>query len=62
MEYAVSDRDLKRLPQIRLKLIDISIKSYCYILNSPRQLEQISQEDKLSSALCNSESDYMRGK
>ena len=37
MDYAVSERDLKRLPQIRLNFIDGSISSYCSILNSPKK-------------------------
>ena len=33
MEDAVSDRYLKRLTQIGLKFIDVSISIYCSILN-----------------------------
>ena len=52
MEYSFSYRALKRLPQRRLKFIDGSISSYCYIINSPKPLEQISQANKLASTLC----------
>ena len=38
MEDAVGDRSLKRLPQRNLNLIDGSISSYCYILNSSKRL------------------------
>ena len=41
MEDAVGERALKRLPQRRLNFIDVSISSYCSILNSPEQLEHI---------------------
>ena len=33
MEDAVGERDFKRLPQISLNFIDVSISSYCSILN-----------------------------
>ena len=62
MDYAVSERYLKRLPQIRLNFIDGSISSYCSILNSPKQLEKIRQENKLASVLCDLESDRIRDK
>ena len=60
MEDAVGKRALKRLPQIRLNFIDGCISSYCSILNSPKQLEQIRQENRLASILCYLESDCMR--
>ena len=53
MEDAVGEMDLKRLPQRRLNFIGGSISSYCYILNSPEQLEHIRQANKLASVLCN---------
>ena len=62
MEDAVGERALKRLPQIRLNFIDGSISSYCSILNSPEQLEQIRQVKKLASFLCDLESEQMREK
>ena len=40
MYDAVSERDLKRLPQRRLNFIDGSISSYCYILISPKRLHR----------------------
>ena len=43
MDDDVGERALKRLPQRRLNFIDGSISSYCSILNSPEQLEQIRQ-------------------
>ena len=38
MEYAIGDRALKRLPQLRLNLIDGYISSYCYIFKPFKQL------------------------
>ena len=38
MEYAVSDRDFKRLPKIRSNFIYYSISSYGSIPNSPKRL------------------------
>ena len=60
MEDAVGDRDLKRLPQRRLKFIDGSISSYCSILNSPEQLEHTRQANRLSYVLCDLDSDCIR--
>ena len=57
MEDAVGDRYLKSLPQIRLNFVDGSISSYCSILHSAKRIEQIRQENKLSSVLCDLESD-----
>ena len=62
MDDAVGERDLKSLPQRRLKFIDGSISSYCYIIKSPKQIEQIRQENRLASVLCDLESDRMREK
>ena len=62
MEDDVSERALKRLPQISLNFIDGSISSYCFILNLPERLELIRQANKLASVLCDLESDYMREK
>ena len=62
MDDAVGERNLKRLPKIRLNFIDGSISSYCSILNSPKRLEQIRQAKKLASVLCDLESDCMREK
>ena len=62
LEDAVGERALKRLPQRRLKFIYGSISSYCSILNSPKQLEHIRQENKLASVLFDLESDSMREK
>ena len=60
MEDAVGDRDLKRLPQIRLNFIDGCISSYCSILNSSKSLEYIRQANKLACVLCGLESYRMR--
>ena len=62
MEYAVSDMDLKRLPQVSLNFIDCSISSYCYILNSPRRFEHKSKAKKLASAMCDLKYDHMKEK
>ena len=45
MGGAIGDRDLKSLPQQRLNIIDGSISSYCSILNSPKRLHIINQEN-----------------
>ena len=60
MDDAVRERALKSIPQRMLNFIDGSIPSYCSILNSPERLEQIIQENKLASVLCDLESDRMR--
>ena len=60
IHYAVGERALKRLTQIRLNFIDGSISSYCSILNSPERIEQISQAKKLVSVLCDLDSDRTR--
>ena len=62
MEYAFSDRALKRLPQIRLKFIDGYISSYYSILKSTECLEYIRQANKLTYVLCDLESDCIREK
>ena len=62
LEDTFGDRDLKRLPQRRLKFIYGYISSYCSILNSPEQFEQIRQSNKLASVLCDLDPDRMRGK
>ena len=53
---------MKRLIQRRLKFIYGSISSYYYILNLYELLEQIRQENKLASVLCDLESDKIREK
>ena len=58
----VCDRALKRLPQIRINLIDGSISSYCYILNSPERLDMIKQTNNLASVLGDIESDRLGAK
>ena len=60
MEVAVGERDLKRLPQRRLNFIDGYISTYCYINNLPKLLEQIKQENKFKSVLCDLECDHTR--
>ena len=60
MEDSVGDRDLKRLPQRRLRFIDGSISSYCSIINSPEHIKQTRQANKLASVMCDFESDHMR--
>ena len=62
MEDAIGDRYLKRIPQIRLSLIDGSISSYCSILNSPKRLRMTKQENELASVLCDIESDCLESK
>ena len=62
MEDSVGERALKRLPQRRLNFIDGCISSYCYIINSPEQLEKIRQANNLASVLCDLESDCIRDK
>ena len=62
LEDVVSDRYLKKLPQIRLNFIYDYISSYCSILNSPKFLEQIRQTKNLTSFLCDLDSDHMREK
>ena len=62
MENDVGDRALKRMPHIRLNFIDGYISSCCLIINSPKKLEQIWQENKLTSVLCYLDSNSMRGK
>ena len=62
MEHYVGDRALKRLPQRRLNFIYGSISSFCYILNSPEQLEQIRQANKLYSILCDLGYDHTKVK
>ena len=59
MEDAIGGRALKRLPQRRMNLIDGSISSYSYILNSPERPHMIKQADELASVLCNIESDCL---
>ena len=54
--------DWKRLPQRRFNFIDGYISSYCYIIKSPKRLEQISQENKLASVLCDLDHDCKRRK
>ena len=56
MEDAIGDRNLNRLPQQRLNLIDGCISSYCSILNSNERLCVIKQAKKLASVLCEIES------
>ena len=51
MEDAVSEMDLKRLPQRILNLIYGSISSFYSILNSPEQLYMIKQANKFASVL-----------
>ena len=60
MEDDVGEWALKKLPQRRLKFIDGSIYSYCSILNSTEQLEQIRQANKLAYVLCDLESYRIR--
>ena len=62
MEDDIGDRALKRLLQRRLKFIDGSISSYCYIINSTKRFEQIRQANKLASVPCDLESDQTREK
>ena len=59
---AIGDRYLKRLTQKRLNLIDGSITSYCYIINSTERLHMIKQENELASVLCDIESDRIGAK
>ena len=61
-EDAIGDRYLKRLPNQRLNIIDGSISSYCYILNSTEWLQMIKQENELASVVCDIESDRLGAK
>ena len=61
MEDAIGDRNLNRLPQQRLNLIDGCISSYCSILNSPERLDLIKKANKLVSVLSDIESDRLWG-
>ena len=59
MVDAIGDKDLKRLTQQRLTLIDGSISSYYSILSSPKQLRMIKQANELESVLCDIEPDRL---
>ena len=59
MEDAVSEMDLKRLPQRILNLIYGSISSFYSILNSPEQLYMIKQANKFASVLGGIQSDRL---
>ena len=52
MEYAMSDRDLKRLPHKILNIIDGFISSYFSIIHSPERRHMIKQAKKLASVIC----------
>ena len=56
MEYAIGDRDLKRLHHKSMNLIDGSISSYCSIFNSPKWLRMINQANELAYIICDIES------
>ena len=43
----------------RINLIDGSISSYCYIINSPERLRMIKQANDLLYVLCDIESDHL---
>ena len=62
MEDSFGNRSLKSLPQTKMNFIDGYISSYQYILNLPKRIELIRQENKLASILCDLESDHTRGK
>ena len=62
MEDSIGDRALKRLLWERLNIIDGSISSYCYIINPPKNLHMIKQENELASVLCDIESGCLGGK
>ena len=62
MEDDICDRALKRLPQRRLNIIDGSISSYFFILNSPERLHMIRQANELMSVLCDKEYDRLGAK
>ena len=62
MDDAVSERALKRMPQIRPNFIDNYVPSYCSIINSHKRLEQIRETNKLASVLCDLKSDFMKEK
>ena len=49
-EDDVGDRDFKRIPQIRLKTIGVSISSYCYI-NCTERLDMIKKEKNMEYVL-----------
>ena len=45
-----------------MNFVDGSVSSYCYIINSPKRLEEIRQANEFASVLCDLESDRIRGK
>ena len=51
MEDGVVNRALKTMHHIRLNLIDGSISSYCYIINSPERIYLIKEATKLAYIL-----------
>ena len=57
LEYDVGDSDLNHIPQKRLKLIDVSISSYCSIINSTKRINIIKQTNKLAVFVGDIESD-----
>ena len=59
MEDYIVDRALNRLHQQSLNLINGSISIYRYILNSPKRLFIINKENKLTSVLCDIESNRL---
>ena len=62
MEDIVESRALNKLPHRSMNCIDVSISSYCFVINLPERLENISQANKLESVMCDLESNGMRGK
>ena len=62
MDDAVGDRDLNRLPQRRLELIDGSISSYCSIIRYPEQVNLIKQANSMVFVLDDTESDRLGAK
>ena len=51
MEDTIGDRDLKKISQKSLILIDLSIPSYCSILYSNKQLDVFKQAKQLAAVL-----------
>ena len=62
MKDSNGDMALNMLTQKSLNMIDGSISSYCYILNSPERLHMSKQSNELASVLCDIESDCIGAK
>ena len=59
MQYAVGDMDLKKVTYKMLNLIDVSISSFCNILNSPDWFDIVHQENKLAVGIADIDYDIL---